>query len=330
MEIETVTPPDTSLVTMDNISFPEVVDSSIIQTASQCSRKGYYSSIRNIIPGEINVHLNAGGAYAKALQVYRTEYYQNGESLEVARARGAVALIKAYGSFEAPERQSAKQWHNILHAYLSYIEQYNPKFDILKPYSLEGKSFIEFSFAIPLPVKHPDTHQPILYGGRSDMIGVMYDTDLYVEDDKTTGQLGEKWSEQWKMRGQFTGYTWAGRHYGHDIKGVIVRGTSIQKTQTKHIQSFEYRPQWMVDQWYEEMINKLEQMVFAYERLRNMGAKNLENAYAYPKDGQFNDHCATYGGCRYRVLCSSPRPEMWVPINFQYHKWNPLHVEEID
>lgn len=313
-----------SAAILQDISFPEVVDSSIIQTAVQCRRKGYYSSIRNIIPSEINVHLNAGGAYAKGLQVFRTEYYENKRSLEDARALGAVALIKYYGTFEAPARQSAKQWDNILHAYLSYIEQYNPEFDLLKPHSVDGKYFIEFSFAIPLPVKHPDTGNPIIYGGRSDMIGVMYDTDLYVMDDKTTGQLGDKWADQWKMRGQFTGYTWAGRTYGLDIKGAIIRGTSIQKTQTKHIQSFEYRPAWMVDQWYEEMVMNLERMVVGYGQLKNESSPR----YAFPKDGQFNDHCATYGGCRYRVLCTSPTPEQWVPVNFQYHKWNPLHVEE--
>lgn len=308
----------TNSLSKDNISFPEVVDSSIIQTYVACRRKGMYSSIRNIIPNDINVHLNAGGAYAKALQIYRTEYYQNGQPLEIARARGAVALIQQYGAFDAPERQSAKQWINVLHAYLSYIEQYHPDFDVLKPFSVNGKSFIEFSFAIPLPVKHPVTGNPIIYGGRSDMIGIMYDTDLFVEDDKTTGQMGDKWAEQWKMRGQFTGYTWAGKQYGHDIKGVIIRGVSVQKTQTKHVQSFEYRPQWMIDQWYEEMINNLERMV-----------QDFTNDH-WPKDGQFNDHCATYGGCRYKMLCTSPNPEQWVPINYQFHKWNPLHVEEID
>ena len=32
---------------------------------------------------------------------------------------------------------------------------------------------------------------------------------LFIEDDKTASQLGSKWANQWEMRSQFSGYTWA-------------------------------------------------------------------------------------------------------------------------
>ena len=53
---------------------------------------------------------------------------------------------------------------------------------------------------------------------------------LYIEDDKTTSQLGSSWGAQWDMRSQFTGYAWAARQSGLPIAGIIVRGISILKT----------------------------------------------------------------------------------------------------
>jgi hypothetical protein len=150
------------------------------------------------------------------------------------------------------------------------------------------------------------------------MIGEMPMGDIYIMDDKTTGTLGEKWASQWRLRAQFTGYTWAAHQYGIKAKGIIIRGISIQKTQNKTIQAFEYRPTWMIERWYEEFLRQTQHAVDTFESGK------------WSHDGQFNNQCATYGGCSYINLCTSPEPEQWTKVDFTFHKWNPLHVVEED
>jgi hypothetical protein len=173
-----------------------------------------------------------------------------------------------------------------------------------------GQHAVEFSFATPIiDFEHPDTRQPIIYSGRSDMIVEMAN-GTFIMDDKTTSQLGASWANQWEMRAQFTGYCWAAKTAGHEVDGVLVRGVAILKTKFNHAQHITYRPQWEIDRWYGQTLkdlNSMKQMWLLGEFDYNLG-----------------EACGEYGGCMFVPICKKPNPDEWLSAYFAQKKWNPL------
>jgi hypothetical protein len=177
----------------------------------------------------------------------------------------------------------------------------------------DGSRGIEFSFAVPLPLLHPQTGAPILYTGRADML-CDYAGSLYVEDDKTTSQLGASWSRSWEMRSQFTGYCWASQQYGIKPAGVLVRGVSILKTKYDTMQVLTYRPQWEIDRWYGQLLRDVERMISSWRE--GYWDFNMDNA------------CMEYGGCQFVQICKNKDPTPWLGMYFEQRVWDPLAKEE--
>ena len=185
--------------------FPKVLDSTIIANFRSCPRKFELEFLNHWKPQTPSVHLHAGAAYAKGLEVARQSYYEDGENESTAIARGLAALIQAYGDFECPP-DSAKSLERTAGAFEFYFDQYPLATDQAVPTVLpSGKRAIEFSFAEPIDILHPETGDPIIYCGRMDMC-VDYAGGVFGHDDKTSSSLGASWSRQWDLRSQFTGY----------------------------------------------------------------------------------------------------------------------------
>lgn len=291
------------------IDFPHVVDSTMIADWRSCHQKAFRSHFEHWKPKGASVHLHAGGAFARGLEVARRAFYEHEHPEETAIAEGVGALIEAYGDFECPEG-IAKTLDRMAGALEFYFSAYPPAADPAKPIVLpSGKRAIEFSFAQPLPFAHPQTGDPIIYAGRSDMIAAFAD-GVYIEDDKTTSQLGASWSRQWDLRSQFTGYCWAAREVGIPVNGVLVRGVSILKTKYDTLQAITYRSEWEIGRWLAQLKRDLGGMVAAW------------------REGYWDwalDHaCTEYGGCPFTSVCKSPTPDTWLPVYFERRKWDPL------
>jgi hypothetical protein len=264
-------------------------------------------------PIDQSVHLHAGGAYAHGLEKMRVAFYQAGHGAEDSLALGLQALLEFYGDFECPP-ESAKSLERMLGALEYYTTQYPLETDAAIPSFLPGgKRGIEFSFAEPVDVLHPVTGNPILYVGRMD--GVMdYAGGRYGLDDKTTSSLGASWSKQWDMRAQFTGYCWGAAQAGLPLNGFLVRGVSILKTKYDTQQALTYRPQWMIDRWYEQLLLDLERMKKAWD----------SGIWDYNLD----EGCNAYGGCGMKKVCLSQEPARWLETGFVRRVWDPVLREE--
>lgn len=293
-----------------NEEFPTVIDSSMRVDFSSCEKKFYYRHVLGLAPRSVNIHLNAGGAYAKALETFRKLFYSGEADFETARAEGVLALIKSYGNNDFDPGE-AKQWYRMIDAFMSYLQKWSPATDYLRPAVFNGGPAVEFSFAIPLDHRHPTTGDPILYTGRFDMFGEMNDM-LFVVDDKTTSRLGPTWSQQWELRSQFTGYCWGAAQYGHPVAGAIVRGTAILKHDINHAEAIVYRPQWMLDRWEERLHQDIPAMKQCFE------------TKCYRNNGEENGSCYAYSGCAYQRLCQSNNPEAWMETEYVIHRWNPM------
>lgn len=279
-----------------------------------CPQKCFRSYIEHWKPKSESVHLVAGGAFAKGIEVARKSFYELGQSEEDSVAAGLHALLVAYGDFETPA-DSAKSANRMAGALEFYFENYPLAGASAVPVKFpSGKLAIEFSFAEPLDILHPVTGDPILYTGRADMIAE-FCGGVYAVDEKTTSSLGASWGKQWEMRSQFTGYQWAANRAGLNVQGTLVRGVSILKTKYDHLQHITYRSPYEVDRWVDQT------------------HRDIARAIQMWKDGYWDfslDHaCAEYGGCSMVSICKSNDPESWLPMYFEQRVWDPLARKEL-
>ena len=252
----------------------------------------------------VNIHLHAGGSFAKGMEVARRVFFKDGGTEEDARQAGMQALWDFYGDEYAEVWQGeAKSRDGMRGALSSYLTTGWPlASDYLEPFESEGKG-VEFDFAIPLPINHPQTGEPILYKGRIDWLARnKQDGSVWVVDDKTTGSLGKQWHKQWDLDSQPTGYVWAARQFGFPVAGVILRGTSILKRGYGHEECLQPRTKYQIDDWHEQLVQDLHGMITtwtAFQEGRRV-TKRLDKSA-----------CNAYGGCPYVQSCSSPNPEAW-------------------
>lgn len=295
-------------------NFPAVLDSSILSTAKSCRWKFWLEHCLDWKPATPSVHLHAGAAFAAGMEAAREAFFVNELPAEDSIARGVGKLLEAYGDFQCPE-DSAKSAPRMAGALEYYFAQYPLGADGCEPITLpSGKRGIEISFAEPLPVAHPETGDPLLYCGRLDM-AAHFASGLFVEDDKTTSSLGASWSRQWDLRSQFTGYCWGlWKAAGIKPQGVLVRGVAILKTKYEVQQAVTYRPDWMIEEWYQMTCALAEDLVRDWKR--GQWLKVLDHA------------CTDYGGCAFRQPCQAQEPSQWLNTYFERRHWNPLTREE--
>lgn len=320
--------------------FPHTIDSTILAAFRSCPQKAFLSYISHWKPKEDSVHLIAGSAFAKGIEVARkcffegvhvvptvsnnfdadlsqyvrkvewteTEGHPLGDS-ETAQGLGLQALIAVYGDFECPP-DSAKSLERTAGALEFYYANYPFGMDGTNPVTFPGgRRGIEFSFAEPLPFNHPVTGNPILYTGRADMVAD-FAGGTYVFDEKTASQLGASWSRQWELRSQFTGYVWAAQRSGLAVQGAVVRGVSILKTKYDTQQAVTYRSPYEIDRWLSQVKRDLKRMQQCWED--DWWDFDLDHA------------CAEYGGCGFQRVCKSSDPQTWLPMYFERKVWDPL------
>lgn len=324
---------------MTQLTFPDILDSTLLAAYKSCPRKFWLEYVSHWKAKEPSVHLHAGSAFAKGLEVARNCFYSGIAETPVqetlldnswrlvwkkeacppgdgplAEALGMGGLLAYYGDFQCPE-DSAKSATRMAGALEFYFDNYPLGQDGANPITLaNGRRGIEISFAEPLDLLHPETGNPLLYCGRLDM-AAEYAGGVFGEDDKTTSSLGASWSKQWDLRSQFTGYCWGLKRVGIPLNGFLVRGVSILKTKYDTQQAVTYRASWQIEEWYEAMTATVRDMLRDWES--KYWRKVLDHA------------CTDFGGCGFRQVCLSQEPQNWLDTYFVRRAWNPLTREEI-
>jgi hypothetical protein len=288
--------------------FPSVWDSTMVSTFRSCPYKAWRMYVEHWKPKAESVDLVAGGAFASGLEAARRAFFVDGKSAPYAEAEGLAALWRHYGTFEPPEGH-VKTWDRMAGALDFYFENYPLGADGTRPRLFGDRHGIEFSFAEPLPVLHPETGEPLIYAGRADMVADAFG-GVFLYDEKTTTQLGTRWVNQWELRSQFTGYCWGLRGHGIKPTGVVVRGVSILKHDYETKQVPTYRPEWQLERWLRQTCRDL-------ERAKLMWAEDFWD--------QSLDHaCTEYSGCAFQRVCQSVDPDPWLGQFFVQREWKPL------
>lgn len=294
---------------MTRPDFPAVLDSTIIAAFRSCPRKAFMEFFQHWKSKDPSVHLHAGAAYARGLEVAREAFYVHSRTPADAVAMGVAALLEFYGDFDCPD-DSAKSAIRMAGALEFYFDSYPLDSDSAVPIKLpSGKRGIEFGFVEPLSILHPVTGDPLQYSGRMDMV-VDYQGMVLGEDDKTASALGASWPRQWDLRSQFTGYVWGAARAGIKLNGFLIRGVSILKTKYDTQQAITYRPEWQLERWEKQLERDIKRMIACWE----------EGYFDYNLDHA----CAEYGGCPFRQICLTQQPDQMLPAFFQRRRWNPV------
>lgn len=292
--------------------FPSLIDNTMRSAFIGCGEQFKRHFIQKWVPMAPSIHLHAGGAFAAGLESARRSFYERGNTESVARRDGLQALMEFYGNVEAPITKSGdKSLENVIRAFDSYMERYKLGVDPIRPHiAANGKAMVEFGFTLETQIKHPETGNPILYGGRADMIGEMAGS-LWVTDEKTASQLGEQWEKNWALDSQFTGYIVAAQMHGYPVAGALIRGVGLLKTKITHSEAHVHRSPEIIERWWQQLHRDLKRMIASWE----------EGYWDYALDKKT---CNAFGGCGYLILCTSNDPDSYIPIHFRQNTWNPL------
>ncbi len=295
---------DNEKLTRAKALFPSVIDSTMLNAFRECPTQFWWNYIRRKQPKGTSIHLVAGGAFAKGLEVTRKAFYQDHLPPDTAIAEGLRALLIDYGDPLVPQGKENKSWERTAGAFESYWAEYPLGKDYLEPLA------VEFSFAVPIEIRHPITNDPLILAGRADMIA-RYNNLVYIVDEKTTGSLGPTWSKQWNLRAQLHQYVWAARQYGWSVEGAVIRGIALRKTGYDHIQAIIPLPEWKIERWWIQTMSTIKQMI------------NSHTVTGY-WDMALGTACNSYGGCSYRPLCNKQDPEPWLDVHYEANTWDPL------
>lgn len=306
--------------------FPIAIDNSMRKELVKCETAAKYRYEMGLRKNEESrVDLVAGKAFAAGMEAMRLAFYKVGVSSQDALQAGVKALYAAYGDFIPPPK-SNKTADRMAGALAFYAEQCPLDKERLVPLRLDADTFgVEVSFNYPGPFEgmhHPVTGEQLTFCGRFDMLAYdRHDGGVWVVDEKTTSQMGEKWVNQWPLDSQISGYCWGAqtmlKERGFDavVKGAIINGIAIRLRDYEHIRLNSYRQQWELDRWYEQM---------------RRDVKRWRDSFVNDNHNQALDHaCAMYNNpCEYVPLCQSLNPERIVEGSYIVKRWNPLTREE--
>ncbi len=296
--------------------FPEVIDSTMRSDYDSCAHKFELQRIYGLSAKGGSTHLIAGGAFAKGCEVARKSFYVEGKSEEDAILDATIAAFVHYGEFEPEDKYLSKSAERVAYALVEYFTEYPLATDRLQPYfQKDGNPAIEFEFTFALDVNHPVTGNPLLYGGRCDMVGSYLD-DIWVVDEKTTTRLGPQWLRQFNLRGQLLGYCYAAHMFDLPVNGFIVRGVSFLRDYYGHAEVIQPVPEHRLRLWYEQISEDAHKMVIDWNRGR----------FGY----SLGEACNNYGGCPFRdTLCDKEHWRDWWQGHFSVSRWNPLEQREV-
>lgn len=308
--------------------FPAVIDNSMRKELVKCQKIAHYKFERGLTLETQAPDLIAGGAFAAGCEATRKAYYLKQKNMQDALSEGMDALVEFFGDYVPPppkKYKTAKTKERMLGALAYYFGKNNLDEQTIKPIVLGDRMGIEMSFAYEIPILHPTSGANLKYVGRYDMLGIDDNGLVWVVDEKTTGDMGEGWINQWSLDSALSGYCWGARkaldeHGMGDlvIAGALINGVAIRALSNEmpyeHRGVFVPRQQWEVDRWYQQM-------------LRDVGG--WVQAFQQQNHNQVLDHaCALYNNpCMYAPMCKSANPKP-LEQNYVIKFWNPLARDE--
>ena len=292
--------------------FPLSFSYSSLSSFWSCELKGFRASIQHLRPPNDNPDLLAGGAFAKACELARKGYYNEGLSQEE-----AIEIGKAYILASPDTGHAIKTNERVAYSFEKYIEVF-PFNQECKPCVLEdGSHAIEYKFEIDTGIPHPDfPDRNILFTGISDGLYGLYEVsskkriETYIIDEKTTSRIYrlpgakvvdlEKEANVFRASSQLIGYCVVAEMLGIKVDAALIRRIPILKTYEPAYELEIPITQFMKDRWAISTFSKIESLKQKYLLYK-------ENKGTYPQQffyPTYGNSCNAYARpCPYIEGC---------------------------
>lgn len=246
--------------------------------------------------------ISYGSVWHRAMEVH----YRTGGNMEAVIA----AMREAWEPHDRPDDHRTLE--RAQREYLNYVAKYNlPGVEEAKTVGFPEQPMVEIAVELTWPgARHP-------YAGKIDRI-IEWHGNYYVEDHKTTSQMGSNYFQQFELSNQMMGYAWLAQLVsGKPIAGVRINAHAIYKAQSskfeRHVVSFSRE---RLEEWAENYNGWVERIEYS--------AKLND----WPRN--FNACAGKYGMCQYAGVCSSsPRiRDQVLTMDFAERPWDPMKAAD--
>jgi hypothetical protein len=301
------------------ILFPTTISASSLEDLNKCQMYFFRKHIQHLYSRAPNVDLLAGGQVAKACELIRNAFFNDGLSHADAVEVGVEYILSAEDTGGV-----IKSNENVAFCVKKYFQTFRP--DELPACLLaDGTHAVEYRFEFDLGIPHPDLPDTNLkFTGRLDYLCEKVEltrTSRYVLDEKTCSSIsrlpGSKTIDyarevaQYRTYGPLLAYHWAARELGVHTTSSLIRRIPIMKEYEPAYQLEIPVTQWQIDSWYKGTYNLLLDMVEKYKSYkRNFpGTKRSPAELFYMSNT--NTACMSYGKpCVYAEGCMSKEGEL--------------------
>lgn len=304
--------------------FPIILSNTDMSLWSQCELRWFRERCQSLRKSSLrNINLEAGGAFAKGMEVTRKGFYEKKLPAQEAVEKGYNTILEYLHQPGMPE-DSLKTPERMALALLEYFKEFPLENEEVLPSELEdGTHGIEHKMTAELPILHPELEVPLIFKGKLDMLATAMGR-TYIVDEKTTKAIPYNQGDLLQTQGQFIGYAWLARQLGITVVGVKVRKVAIQIKEIK-VREFEIPiTDWMIDRWETAMLQKVTNMVKFYKDTMN----GVDFKDAFTPD--FSNGCTAYHSvCPYTNGCTSKYGENFLATEFDQLVWDSEARKEI-
>lgn len=294
------------------------IDNTALAAFMECPRKFYYSMILNRRKGGLS---KPALSYGTTWHAILETHYKTGGNIAAVKD----AAIASWQPHDNPDDHRTLE--RALKAYVGYLGRWG---DHNADSQGNGKT-----------VGFPDT--PVVelatelwwegalhpYAGKIDRVFELQGL-YYVEDHKTTSQLGANYFYQFDPSNQMMGYAVLAQELtGLPIAGVRINAHGVLKTQDKFERKIVTYSQPRLAEWKRNYNNWIHRLELSLGLLTDIEYDSMDPEdrllKAFPH--QFNACAAKYGMCQYAEVCTSPPHLRKKIIEFEFEEqvWDPMH-----
>lgn len=242
--------------------FPESLSTTRdIELFNTCEYKWFKLRCEHWVKPSYNNDLQAGGEFAKAIELTRIAYYKENLSEQEAINIGLLNLQNSFSSnyYLADCKDDIKTPERMADVFIKYFKDCPLSKQAIVPIELtNGQLAVEQDFTIELPFNHPHTGNPIKLKCKLDMLG-QRNNIVYVVDEKTCKSVLTDHNKQLDLlrtQNQFVQYVTIGNLQKEllgdlRITHVCIRKCKIKKSYTKGeniVESYEF----LVDTYFQK------------------------------------------------------------------------------
>lgn len=297
-------------------------DSTSLGWLKTCPRLYQYSMIDQWRAKGKSVHLDFGGWYHSALELYDKQKSQGQDHDDALRVVVQYCLVATWIDGRPWESEhNLKTRETLVRTVIWYLEQFAE--DTCETVILaNGKPAVELSFRLEMDwgpaqiaaERDDGSAQPYVLSGHLDRV-VKFQENYYVMDRKTSSTtIGSYYFDQYDPDNQMSLYSMAARViYNTPVRGVIIDAAQVAVGFSRFSRGFTFRTESQIDEWLNETKHWL----------------RLAEGFAVANHWPMNDKsCHQYGGCVFRKVCSKS-PEVrqrFLETDFIKKEWNPLEA----